>query len=123
MLAISPEAHEAVLRDVDDDTEQGLELEAAAWRRWAPTGVTPPAERSHWRYRSPGFRAIVRLTVALRALDGDTALTPERIEALSLADFLFLDAAYFLTHYADQPTSEALVLTCEACGGRYLPLR
>jgi hypothetical protein len=123
LLGLSPETHAASLRDIDDDTEGGNALEAEAWRRWAPAGSIPPAGRAHWSYRSAGFRAIVRLTVGLRELGGETALTPERIEELSIADFLFLDAAYFLTHYAGQPTPEALVVTCEACTGRYLPIR
>lgn len=122
-LAIAPIASEAVLRDIDNDIEGGIELEGAAWKRWAPTGTTPPAGRSHWRYRSPGFRATLRLTIGLRSLDGNDALTPEDVEALSIADFLFLDATYFLTHYVDQPSASSLVTACESCGGEYLPLR
>jgi hypothetical protein len=122
-LAIAPVAREAVLRDIDNDLEGGVELEGAAWKRWAPTDTTPPAERSHWRYLSPGFRATLRLTVGLRSLDSKDALTPENIEALSIADFLFLDAAYFLTHYVDQPSAAALVTACASCGGEYVPLR
>jgi hypothetical protein len=50
-------------------------------------------------------------------------VTPERVESLSIADFLFLDACYCLTHDVDQPRPDALVVACEACGGSYLPLR
>jgi hypothetical protein len=120
LLDIEPRVNEGVFRDID--SEPGIALEAAAWKRWAPVGQTPPEDRAHWRYRSPGFRATLRLTVALRSLDAEEALTPERIEALSIVDHLFLDAAYFLTHYADQPSAEAMVVTCEGCGGTYLPL-
>lgn len=119
-LALEPSTAEAVLRSID--TEDGRKREAAAWDRWAPPDAIPPPERSHWLRALPGFRAILRLSVALESLDGATDVTPERVEALSLADFLFLDAAYDLTHHVDQPRPDALVATCEDCGGAYLPL-
>ena len=121
LLDFDPRASEGKLRDLD--SEEGQALEAQAWARWAPPDRTPPAERSHWRRASPGFRAILRASVALASLDGSADVTPERVENLSLANFLFLDAACFLTHHADQPRPDALVVTCEDCGGQYLPLR
>jgi hypothetical protein len=50
-------------------------------------------------------------------------VTPERVEGLSIGDFFFLDACHFFTHSVDQPRADALVVTCESCGGDYLPLR
>jgi hypothetical protein len=121
LLGLEPRTDEAVLRDLE--TEEGQALEVQAWARWAPDDRTPPSERSHWRRASPGFRAILRSSVALASVDGIAEVTAQRVEDLSLADFLFLDAAYFLTHHADQPRPDALVVTCEDCGGEYLPLR
>jgi hypothetical protein len=121
LLDLEPRAAEAVLRDLD--TDEGRALEAQAWARWAPDDRTPPSERSHWRRGSPGFRAILRASVTLASLDGDQDVTPERVEDLALADFIFLDAAYSLTHDVDQPRPDALLVPCEACGGEYLPLR
>jgi hypothetical protein len=122
LLDLEPRAAEAVLRDLDSDIE-GAELETQAWTRWAPEGRTPPEGRAHWRRVSPGFRAILRMSVAVRELDGIPQVTPERIESMSLADFSFLDASYFLTHNVDQLRSDAMVVECAVCGGRYLPLR
>lgn len=121
LLDLEPRTSEGVLRDLE--SEEGRALEELAWARCAPPDRTPPAERSHWRRTSPGFRAILRASVALASLDGSAEVTPERVENLSLADFLFLDAACFLTHHADHPRPDALVVTCEDCGGQYLPLR
>jgi hypothetical protein len=121
LLGLQPRAGEAVLRDLD--TDQGEELEEQAWRRWAPDDRVPPAGRTHWRRGSPGFRSILRLSVALRVLDDDPQVTPERVEGLSVADFFFLDACYYLTHYVDQPRPDALLVSCENCSGSYLPLR
>jgi hypothetical protein len=120
LLGLDPAATEGVLRGLESD--EGRALEAQAWQRWAPPGVTPPEGRAHWRRASPGFRAILRASVALQSLDGSSNVTPERVEELALADFLFLDAAYSLAHNADQPRADALVVTCEECGGSYLPL-
>src|SRR5262249_51871778 len=103
--------------------DDALDREEEAWARWAPDGVTPPAGFAHWRRDSPGFRAILRLTIALRALDDNHDPTPRDVEALSIADFLVLDTCYQLVHYADQPQAEALVVTCENCGAEYLGLR
>lgn len=121
LLELQPRAGEAVLRDLD--TDQGRELEERAWRRWAPDDRVPSTGRTHWRWGSPGFRSILRLSVALRGLDDDPQVTPERVEGLSIADFIFLDACYYLTHYVDQPRPDALLVSCQACSGSYLPLR
>jgi hypothetical protein len=49
-------------------------------------------------------------------------VNPETVEALSIADFFFLDACYYLTHNVDQPRPDLLVVTCGGCGNSYLPL-
>jgi len=123
LLQLEPAMRSATLRDLDVVAEGAIVLEQGAWERWAPEDVTPPAGRAHWRRELPGFRAILRLTVALRSLDGKTDLSTADVDALSIADFFFLDTSYELLHYVDQPRPEALVVTCENCHGRYLALR
>ena len=117
-----PSGGEAELRDVDAESDDGVDLEELAWERWAPPERPPPADHAHWRRASPGFRAILRMSVALRSLDGHQDVSPGMVEGLSIADFGFLDACYYLTHYADQPRPDAMVVTCAGCGGRYLAL-
>ncbi|MFH8249504.1 hypothetical protein ACH3VR_03955 [Microbacterium sp. B2969] len=71
-------------------------VEAQAWDRWAPVGLDPLPEHEDWTFESAGFRAILRLRCALvhlGARDRDD-LAPDDIEALPLADFLFLDRLY-----------------------------
>ena len=63
------------------------------------------------------------MAVALASVDDEAEVTPERVEGLCVADFFFLDAAYYLTHHVAQPRPDALAVDCEDCGGSYLPLR
>jgi hypothetical protein len=121
-LGLQPSASEAVLRDLDTVADDALGREERAWARWAPDGAMPPADHAHRFRGNAGFRSILRLGVALRSLDGTTDLTPEIVEALSIADFFFLDACYHLTHDVDQPRPDLLVVNCERCGNPYLPL-
>lgn len=71
-------------------------VEAQAWDRWAPVGLDADPEHEDWTFESAGFRAILRLRCALVRLGGRDRddLTPDDVEALSLADFLFLDRLY-----------------------------
>jgi hypothetical protein len=123
LLQLDPATRTAALRDLDVAADGALEDEAAAWARWAPDDVTPPEGRAHWRRESPGFRAILRLTVALRSIDSVRDVSPAHVEALSVADFFLLDTCYALLHYVDQPHPESLAVSCENCGGTYLALR
>src|SRR2546423_3149652 len=110
LFDLEPRAAEAVLRDLDSDFEGGAELEAQAWTRWAPEGRTPPVGRAHWRRASPGFRAILRMSIAVQKLEGNPQATPERIEGMSPADFFFLDASYFLTPTTAHPRSDPMAV-------------
>jgi len=121
-LDLQPSASEAVLRDLDTVADDALGREERAWARWAPEHATPPADHAHRFRGNAGFRSILRLGVALRSLDGATDVTPETVEALSIADFFFLDACYHLTHDVDQSRPDLLVVNCQECGSSYLPL-
>lgn len=80
-------------------------------------------ERVHWREDHPGFRAALRLALALVRLDGVAGEpSPEAVERLPLGDFLFLDRLYALAHDVEVRSFERLTLTCERCGDTFLPL-
>lgn len=102
--------------------EIATETDAEAWRTWAPSGVEQPDERYYWRYRNPGFRALLRLGVALREIDGNINVTPAALEPLPIVDYFFLDNAYYLTHNVPVRAGQ-LDIRCEACGGIFLPVR
>ena len=95
------------LADADDavagslaDIEPGREAEA--WRTWAPPDRDQPDERMYWAPSRAGFRAVLRLSVAVRSLrdsrSGPIEPTPGSVEHLFLADLQFLDALYTATH-------------------------
>lgn len=89
-----------------------------------PDGRDAPASALDWRRgvtRLPGHPADE--SRALRSVDGRKDVTPELVENLAIADFLHLDACYYLTHNVDQPRSDSLVVSCEHCAGRSVPLR
>jgi hypothetical protein len=96
---------------------------AAAWERWAPTGVDQPLGRNYWRRGNLGFQAILNLCLALERLDGATKIDPEVIEEMLIPDFYFLDIVYYLTHNVDIPADSGLVAACQSCGLVYLRAR
>jgi hypothetical protein len=93
-----------------------------AWATLAPPDRTPEPDHAYRHAGSAGFTAIVRMAAAVDRLDDRADVGPEDIEELCVIDFLALDAAYYLAISADQPRPDALAVTCEQCGGRYLPL-
>jgi hypothetical protein len=118
-VGISSSASGGVLGSLDLDT--GLHREAAAWNRWSPEGKERPPERFDWRYANPGFRAMLRLAVALERIDAVDEITPETVGRLPIPDFLFLDVLYYLSHNVDVPPDTRLNIACEECGCRFLP--
>lgn len=96
--------------------------EMAAWQRFAPIGRDPPEEHDDWTFESAGFRAVLRASVALAALDGKSRpdITPADLEAMPLGDFCFLDELYALVFQT--PATGAVPAACGACGQRFLPL-
>lgn len=95
--------------------------EERAWRRWAPEGSEPDDEHPHWRRGSIGFRAILRLSLALSWPDGARA-TPAEVDALPAGAFFFLDLMHFAAGNVDVTGPDRLMMTCEACGGAFLPV-
>ena len=97
--------------------------EQAAWARWAPPDVERPEGRTWWRPRHPGFRAMLRLSVALRRLeqaDGRVIEpTPESVERLYAADIHFLDLLYWHACAANAPIDATVA--CQKCSTSFLP--
>ncbi len=91
------------------------------WRRWAPEGSEPDDERPHWRRGSIGFRAILRLSLALRWPGGEAA-TPAAVDALPAGAFFFLDLLHFAASNVDVTQPDRLRMTCTSCGGAFLPV-
>ena len=123
-LAESGDALTGTLGDVD----HAREIEA--WRTWAPPTLEQPAERTYWHPDRPGFRAAIRLAVALGELRAEDSApiepTPEAIEKLFLADVDFLDLVYTATHDLEVETPPGDEPPCTihcSCGQAYLPVR
>jgi hypothetical protein len=79
-------------------------------------------ERYHRRYNDPGFRATVRLCLALE-LDGIGGADPDLIESMPMADFLFLDLLYHITHHVALSAPDRALVPCLQCGARFLAVR
>jgi hypothetical protein len=113
------DAVSATLGDID----QAREIDA--WRRWASPRMDPPTERIHYEPGHPGFRALLRLAVALvelRTEDGSVEPTPESVANMYLADVQFLDLIYTATHDLPVESQPRCTIHC-ACGQAYLPVR
>ena len=124
------------LADADDavagslaDIEPGREAEA--WRTWAPPDRDQPDERMYWAPSRAGFRAVLRLSVAVTSLrdsrSGPIEPTPGSVEHLFLADLQFLDALYTATHELPVETpangGEPRGTVHCAAGHAFLPVR
>jgi hypothetical protein len=97
----------------------GRAREIAAWERWVPETGHP--YRSH---RVPGFRAVLRLALALERLnDVEGEVTPDVVATLPATDAFFLDNLYYLTHAVSVPTDTRSAIVCGACGALFLPVR
>jgi hypothetical protein len=97
--------------------------EVEAWRRWAPADGPRAEGHEQWREDIAGFRAVLRLAVALETL-GENAKPPgpADVMTLPLADFLFLDNLHFLLHDLAIPSDHGLLVQCGKCGRRFLPV-
>jgi hypothetical protein len=118
------------ISDLDDvvtgtigDIEQAREIEA--WRRWAPPRMKHPSDQTYYSPDHPGFRASLRLAVALAELRTEDARvvepTPATIANMYLADVQFLDLLHTATHDLAVETPSATI-HC-GCGQAYLPVR
>ncbi len=124
-IAVPGDAVTGTIGDVD----HAREIEA--WRAWAPPRLEQPRERHHWRADHPGFRAELRLAVAIVELRDEIGAliepSPEAIEKLFLADVHFLDLVYTATHdlvFETPPPGEEPRCTVHCtCGQAYLPVR
>ena len=120
-LAERTDAAAAILGTVD------AESELAAWWRYAPPEGERDDEHLWWRWDDAGFRAVLRIAVALRNLErGDATLFPSSplaVERFFLADIHFVDIAYHATHELAVPADGGrAAITCR-CGTIYLPVR
>jgi hypothetical protein len=104
------------------DTEPVGPREAAAWEKWTVSEETIEG-REDWNTGVPGFRALLRLCVALdhgRGVDpGSTS--PASIETMPAADFYFLDQLYYLTHNVSI-APDTITITCSVCNTKFLPV-
>jgi hypothetical protein len=98
------------------------ERDAGGWRRWADEEQPFDAARPHWRYASPGFRAILRMALALARLDDIDDVTPELIERLPVTDFRFADAVHHYVFGVDVHDAARASITCPACQQKFLPV-
>jgi len=99
------------------------DMDAHAWRRWGHDGQPLVANKEYWRYSNPGFRAILRLSLALSRLDNVAEISPDMIEALPVCDALFVDSAYHMLTNVNVMDHAACTVTCPACRGRFLAVR
>lgn len=94
--------------------------EEDAWIRWGRDGLPLAGGPAHWRRTHPGFRAILRMALALARLDGDAQLGPDVVETLPMADFVFADAVFHLLHHVDVSDTVRARLTCPSCREQFL---
>ncbi|MBX7194759.1 MAG: hypothetical protein K1X94_22075 [Sandaracinaceae bacterium] len=97
--------------------------EAQAWDTFAPIGVDPPDEHFDWTFEEPGFRATLRLSVALESLDDQAVDGPAALEPLPVCDLLFLDELYRLAWLTPARATLAASVECGACRAAFLPVR
>jgi hypothetical protein len=76
-----------------------------------------PSDTEDWSAESVGWEALLRLATLVGRDE-----TLAEIAGMRLADFLFLDLVYYLSHMAPVP-ADATPLTCELCGGVFVPVR
>lgn len=95
--------------------------EALAFQHHAPPGTEPDDAHPHWRHGSIGFKAILRLSLALTWPDGREA-TPLEVDGLPVGAFFFLDLLHFATCNVDVVDADRLAVSCPSCGGRFLPV-
>ncbi len=101
----------------------GFEEECAARRKYEVDESDAPPGREDWLYSVLGFRAILRLSVALKELQGESVLsTPELVESIPIVDYFFLDCLYWLTYEVDIKNESSPNVKCERCGVIFLPV-
>ncbi len=95
--------------------------ERAAWARWVTSREVGISGREQWREDVPGFRAALRLAVALEHLQGiEGEITPEVVLDMLSVDFYFLDNLHYLVHNVDLQNDKKASINCEACGLPFL---
>lgn len=82
-----------------------------------------PDQAEDWETESPGWRALLRFGAIIADWpEPDKFNSLQALASVSLADFLFVDNIYYLTHCVAQPADAPLLLTCPRCDGRFQPL-
>ncbi len=104
----------------DADAQDGA-LERAAWKRWTPSTELDKTGREQWREDVTGFRAALRLTAALKYLDGLSGeIAPEAVLQMPATDFYFLDNLHYLMHNVDITDEAKATIRCGRCGQPFL---
>jgi hypothetical protein len=120
VVGLPAEVGSGVLSDADRDNGAA---ELAAWQYWAPRESERAVGREQWREDVPGFRAVLRLTVALDQLDGSAGtISPEIVLRMPSVDFYFLDNLYYLTHNVDIAANNDPEVKCSSCAQIFLPV-
>jgi hypothetical protein len=102
-------------------TPEAAVRERNYWEQYTPED-SEPEEHPHWRRNSPGFRAILRLAVALNPDPGGREITPMDVDAMPLGAFLFLDLLYFATVNVGVYDAVRVQVKCSQCGQSFLPV-
>jgi hypothetical protein len=120
VLGLPAEITGGVLGDADAEQDR---LVREAWSRWAPPDDERAPGRTQWRHDVPGFRAMLRLAVALTSVEGTSEpISPALVERMPAVDFYFLDTLHYVTHNVDVGPQTHAAITCEKCGARFLPV-
>jgi hypothetical protein len=120
VVGLPAEVGSGILGDAD---RQNGAAELAAWQLWAPRGSERTAGREQWREDVPGFRGVLRLSVALDQLDSSVGIiTPETVLSMPVVDFFFLDNLYYLAHNVDVSANSGLEMRCAVCAQIFLPV-
>ena len=94
--------------------------ETMAWQRWVDRQSNEPGHEQ-WRHEVPGFRAGLRLAVALEQLDGMSGeITPSIVLSMPAVDFYFLDNLHYLTHNVTVQDEHKASVGCGLCGRNFL---
>jgi hypothetical protein len=92
--------------------------EAAAWTTWTSSSLKPAEDREDWTAESPGFRALLRMAVAIEG-----PLSPETFERLPVIDGHCLDSTCCRTHNVEIAETRLSTAQCALCGTVFLLVR
>jgi hypothetical protein len=104
----------------------GVRSRQRAWASCSTRFFEEGADTEDWAPDSPGWTALGRLATAAPGLIDPHLQTGERelvaFTRLELADFLFIDNVYYLTHLAPLVEDHSALVACGRCAREFLPL-